>query len=83
MSIPVSRRLDFTEIPVIDLSDLVAGNDDPATIDALGAACRDVGFVYIQNPGVAQDLIDDCIAASDEFFARPMDEKIDWGRVKT
>jgi len=79
----VSRRLDFTEIPVIDLSDLVAGNDDPATIDALGAACRDVGFVYIQNHGVAQDLIDDCIAASDEFFARPMDEKIDWGRVKT
>jgi isopenicillin N synthase-like dioxygenase len=76
MSIPVSRRLDFTEIPVIDLSDLVAGNDDPATIDALGAACRDVGFVYIQNHGVAQDLIDDFIAASDEFFARPMDEKM-------
>ena len=38
MSLPVSRRLDFTEIPVIDLSNLVAGNDDPATIDALGAA---------------------------------------------
>ena len=62
MSLPVSRRHDITEIPVIDLSNLVAGNDDPATIDALGAACRDVGFVYIQNHGIAQDLIDDFLA---------------------
>ena len=75
MAIPVSRRLDFTEIPVIDLCELVTGNDDPVTIDALRAACRDVGFVYIKNHGVAEGLIDDVLAASREFFARPMDEK--------
>lgn len=75
MAIPVSRRLDFSEIPVIDLAELVAGNDDQATIEALGAACRDVGFVYVKNHGVSQHLIDDLIDASHEFFARPMNEK--------
>lgn len=75
MAIPVSRRLDFSEIPVIDMAELVAGNDDPATIDAIRAACRDVGFLYIKNHGVSQHLIDDFLDASREFFARPMDEK--------
>ena len=75
MGIPVSRRLDFTEIPVIDIAELVAGNDHQATIDSLGAACRDIGFVYIQNHGVSQNLIDDFLAASREFFARPISEK--------
>jgi len=75
MAIPVSRRLDFTEIPVIDVSELVAGNDDEATIEQLRSACRDVGFVYIKNHGVDEGLIDDVLAASGDFFARPMDEK--------
>ncbi len=75
MAIPVSRRLDFTEIPVIDLSELVAGSDDPATIDQLRTACRDVGFLYVENHGVPLHLIDDLLAASREFFERPMDEK--------
>ena len=76
MAIPVSRRLDFTEIPVIDMAELVAGNDDPATIDALRSGCRDVGFVYIENHGVPQHLIEEFLAASREFFARPMEEKM-------
>ena len=44
MSIPVSRRLDFTEIPVTDLSDLVAGKDDPISfglqLTAPGRSCH-------------------------------------------
>ncbi len=75
MAIPLSRRLDFTEIPVIDLCELATGKADPATIEALRAACRDVGFVYIKNHGVDRGLIDDVLAASREFFARPIDEK--------
>jgi isopenicillin N synthase-like dioxygenase len=75
MAIPKSRRLDFTEIPVVDLSSLVAGQDDPAIIDALGSACRDIGFVYVENHGVDSCLIENLMAASREFFARSMDEK--------
>ena len=75
MSIPKSRRLDFTEIPVIDLASLGAGEDDPVTVVAIGQACRDVGFIYIKNHGIPQALIEDMLGAAREFFARPMAEK--------
>ena len=75
MGIPKSRRLDFTEIPVIDLAPLVAGEDDPATVAAIGQACRDVGFIYIKNHGIPLALIQDMLVAAREFFARPMEEK--------
>ncbi len=75
MSIPKSRRLDFTEIPVIDLTSLVAGEDDPTTVTAIGQACRDVGFIYITNHGIPHALIADMLVAAREFFARPMAEK--------
>jgi len=75
MNIPKSRRLGFTEIPVIDLVSLVAGEDDPATVTAIGQACRDVGFIYIKNHGIPLALIEDMLVASRKFFARPMAEK--------
>ena len=75
MAIPQSRRLDFTEIPVVDLSKLVAGEDDAATIDAIGTACRNIGFVYVKNHGVAPELIDNLLVAAREFFSRPMEAK--------
>jgi hypothetical protein len=40
MAIPVSRRLDFFEIPVVDVGGLVAGNGDPVR----RAAYRPAGF---------------------------------------
>ena len=75
MSIPRSRRLDFTEIPVIDLASLVAGKEDPATVEAIGQACRDVGFIYIKNHGIPLALIEDMLVAAREFFTRPVEEK--------
>ncbi|MHC8865571.1 2-oxoglutarate and iron-dependent oxygenase domain-containing protein [Arenicellales bacterium IMCC57338] len=75
MSIPKSRRLDFTEIPVIDLSSLVAGEDDPATVAAIDKACRGVGFIYIKNHGIPQALIEDMLMAAREFFAQPTTKK--------
>jgi isopenicillin N synthase-like dioxygenase len=77
MAIPPSRRLDFSEIPVIDLAPLVEGQDDPRTIAALGRACSDVGFIYVRNHGVSQDLVARLVEQSAEFFARPMDEKLE------
>jgi len=76
MAIPVSRRLDFSEIPIVDVAALVAGSDDPRTISALGRACTDVGFVYLKNHGVPARLIADVAAQAARFFARPMDEKL-------
>jgi isopenicillin N synthase-like dioxygenase len=44
MAIPVSRRLDFAEIPVIDLSEISASRQNVSTVDAIRMACTEVGF---------------------------------------
>jgi hypothetical protein len=40
MAVPLSRRLDFAAIPVVDVGPLVAGGPVGPTVDALGGACR-------------------------------------------
>ena len=35
MALPQSRRLDFSEIPILDIGPLVAGDHDPTLINAL------------------------------------------------
>src|SRR5260370_235705 len=78
MAIPVSRRLDFCEIPVIDAAPLIDGNSAEAgrTIAALGKACSEVGFIYVRNHGVPRDLIARMAGQAKAFFARPMEEKL-------
>lgn len=75
MAIPQSRRLDFSEIPVIDISTLVSGKADAATVNAIGSACRDVGFLYIKNHGFPDGLIDRVVSAAGKFFRQPMADK--------
>lgn len=75
LPIPQSRRLDFSEIPIIDVSSLVSGENDTATVGSIGTACRNVGFIYIKNHGFPQILIDNLLVAADEFFSRSMDDK--------
>ena len=71
MTIPVSRRLDFAEIPIIDLSATCVGGPDTATVDAIQKACTEVGFFYLINHGVAADLIAELVAQARVFFALP------------
>ena len=75
MAIPESRRLAFKEIPIIDLSSLVSGKTDHQTVEDIGTACREVGFLYIKNHGVQKRLIDDILVAGREFFSRPVAQK--------
>jgi len=78
MAIPVSRRLAFSEIPVIDLAPLIEGNAAQAerTIAALGKACSDIGFIYVRNHAVPRDLVTRMADQAKLFFARPMDQKM-------
>ena len=78
MAIPVSRRLDFSEIPVIDVAPLIEGNAAQAerTIAALGKACADIGFIYVRNHAVPRDLVARMADQAKVFFARPMDQKM-------
>ena len=77
MTLPQSRRLDFSEIPILDIGPLVAGDDDPTLINDLYRACADVGFFYIRNHGVPTALIESVMRAAEGFFAAPMEEKME------
>ncbi len=59
MTIPASRRLEFSEIPVIDLAPLREHKNHRASIDQIYRACSDVGFLYVKNHYPPQSDPDD------------------------
>jgi isopenicillin N synthase-like dioxygenase len=64
-------------LPIIDLGS--SGEGDGASLTRIaaevGAACRDVGFFYVVNHGVAPELIARAFAQSHAFFALPVADK--------
>jgi isopenicillin N synthase-like dioxygenase len=68
----------FTEIPMIDVSALFAADTASrlACGREIGRACRDVGFFYAVNHGIAQPRIDEVFAMAERFFALPEAEKM-------
>lgn len=75
-----TRRETFTSIPVIDISGLYSADpaDRQAVAEKLGDTARNVGFLYISGHRVPQDLIDGVRAAAKDFFALPLDRKMDY-----
>ena len=71
-----SKHLDFTEIPVLDVGPLITGERQDECIEALRAACSEVGFFYIQNHQFSISLISDLKSAASEFFCASTDEKM-------
>jgi isopenicillin N synthase-like dioxygenase len=65
-------------IPVIDYGPYFAGV--PGALERVAAevahACENVGFFYVLNHGVPDELIDRAFAASRRFHALPLDQKI-------
>jgi isopenicillin N synthase-like dioxygenase len=60
-------------IPVIDFS-LFASNPEECARQ-VGEASQNIGFFYLKNHGLPQDLIDKMFDASESFFQRPIDAK--------
>ena len=77
MAIPLSRRLDFSEIPQLDVGGLLQGDAGDGLIGALERACTDVGFFYVHNHGVATEAIAALRHEASRFFNRPMAEKME------
>ncbi|KAI0429745.1 hypothetical protein F5Y09DRAFT_309609 [Xylaria sp. FL1042] len=70
-----------TTIPVVDLglwwSDGPAAATDRKRIAAeLAEACRDVGFVYVTNHGVPDELLNEAFAWTRRFFDLPLEKKM-------
>jgi isopenicillin N synthase-like dioxygenase len=78
MAILIYRRLDSSEIPVIDvapLTDCTAAQAE-RTVGALGQVCPDIGFIYVRNHVVPRDLVARMADQTKLFFARPVDQKM-------
>ena len=76
MSIESSRRLDFTEIPILDIESLVTGDVDMDLVESLRAASTDVGFFYIKNHQMSLSMMSTLKEAAQRFFQAPVSEKM-------
>ncbi len=63
------------QVPIIDLDEWVTSRN-VAVAEAVDQACSTVGFMQIIGHGVAPDVIQTMLAASDEFFVLPLAEKL-------
>lgn len=70
-----SRQTAFSEIPIIDIAGLVDGSDPNGVAEKIGRSCEEVGFFYVKNHGVAEELVKGMYAATEEFFKLPAEAK--------
>lgn len=75
---PGNFLMAFESIPVIDVAPLFSGASAARRNcgKAIGAACREVGFFYIVNHGIAAGEIAEAFDVARRFFARPEPEKM-------
>jgi isopenicillin N synthase-like dioxygenase len=72
----ISRRADFSEIPVIDIGELGRANATEAEIvKAIRDASEHVGFFYIKNHGIPATETTGIFNACARFFALPQAER--------
>src|ERR1700712_1856708 len=68
----------FTSVPIVDVSGLRSA--DTAERDRvsaeIGRAAGEVGFFYVSGSGVDESTFDRMLAATKEFFALPLEEKM-------
>jgi len=72
-----------TSINVIDLKAWTKQDNHLTTpearqdvVDAVGEACRDIGFFAIRNHGVNASVMKEAWTASQEFFDLPIESKL-------
>jgi isopenicillin N synthase-like dioxygenase len=74
------ERPDFDSVPLIDFSGMLEDSAEPRNRVAadLRDACINVGFFYIANHGVPQDLIDAMFDLAPRLFGLPVADKMQW-----
>lgn len=65
----------MSQLPVIDISDLVANESTTVVARQIKAACRQRGFFYIIGHGVDTELQEELERLSREFFALDLEDK--------
>ncbi len=67
---------DTLEVPTIDLST----TSDDEIVEKVSSACSEFGFFQIVNHGISSELIDRYLQCCREYFALPLDVKLQWKR---
>jgi len=65
------RRATADEVPVLDLTPLNAGGDIASLASILRHACETIGFFYVKNHGIPQEVFDGVFDATRRYFALP------------
>ena len=74
----MSGATSFTSVPIVDISGLRSPDraERERVAAEIGAAAREVGFLYISGSGIDEALFERMLAATKEFFALPVEEKM-------
>lgn len=67
--------MSFTNIPILDLSLARSPETKLEFLDQLRHALLEVGFLYLKNIGIAEELIDNVVEEGVKFFDIPLEEK--------
>ncbi len=73
-----ARKLDFSDVPIIDLGLARSGDERArrALAQTIGDACSRVGFFYVINHGIAASDITAIFQTSKDFHDLPLDVKM-------
>ncbi|KAG0636693.1 hypothetical protein HOY80DRAFT_1011106 [Tuber brumale] len=66
----------FTAVPVLDFSLSRDESTKPALLNELRRTLLEVGFLYIKNTGIDEDLVEEVIRLGKAFFDLPESEKL-------
>ncbi|QRV73453.1 hypothetical protein RhiJN_01467 [Ceratobasidium sp. AG-Ba] len=67
----------FESIPIIDISGLSGSPEDKVRVaDEIRDACVHVGFFYVKNHGIDENVIQNAVKASKQFFDLPIEDKV-------
>lgn len=64
---------DSAGIPVLDLSNWLAGGDPRNLVRELFNACTGIGFFYVAGHGISRDVVDGVFSKTKEYFDLPED----------
>lgn len=67
--------MSFTSVPILDLALARDPATKPAFLDQLRDALMEVGFLYLRNVGIPEELFQQVIEQGKAFFEIPMEEK--------
>ena len=66
-----------SSVPVIDVQPLLQDHQGAITVArSLGHACREFGFFYVSGHGISEELQQQLVQVSQQFFALPQEEKM-------